>query len=360
MEGVYYVSIVFLCMIPVVGIVKLIEIMLRNNRMIRRLKMMGENLQKLVGRQKRAAMLKAAIPLLQPELKDKRRMAKAAETMFYQKETDWAIMGGIASGIGGFGAGLATAVNTQLENARVREYNRTTGAAMSSFVSGVMSNAASRVESNMNYMEREIQELEKVPVLDLPEKELFDMLQIRAVEFKSANTKQILEAVVSLKKEFKHEDVNMCIDGYLKATIQSGGETAEEVVLILPMEGITTVPRKVRGVCMKGGGDSASVQFSAGRLWAMGPRDHIFSAKSIFQLGQSRQEWLVDAMAMPLTETGIWTDVGMYYNYVWGYNSNSHKARIWNSAVQEIARMDNVSSINAVYNKCKALGGSKN
>lgn len=40
-----------------------------------------------------------------------------------EKEKDWAVLGGLSSGLAGGGAGIATAVNTQLENQQIRERN---------------------------------------------------------------------------------------------------------------------------------------------------------------------------------------------------------------------------------------------
>lgn len=361
MESTLIVLGIFACMIPIGAILVLISKLANNAKKIRRLKMLAENLSKLSGRQKRAAMLKAAIPLQKPELRDKKRMAKAAETMFFQKESDWAIAGGIASGIAGPIAGAAAAMNTQLENARIREYNRTTGVAMTNLVSGVMSNAVSRIEASMYGMEGEIANINQVPVLSVPANELFDKIKFSDVDFKSANGKRIIEAVVCLKEEYVHDKISMCIDGYLNAEIKDGDQVVENVVLILPLEGITTVPRKIKGLCMKAKGSSYSLsaKFSAGNIWAMEKRCGIFTAKTIFALGGSRQEDLVDAMAMHMI-TGVWTDVGESFGYIWGYNQQSHKARIWDYAEREITRMDNVYSTVKVIDKCRELQGKKN
>lgn len=42
-----------------------------------------------------------------------------------EKEKDWAVLGGLASDLAGGGAGIATAVNTQLENQQIRDRNET-------------------------------------------------------------------------------------------------------------------------------------------------------------------------------------------------------------------------------------------
>ncbi len=56
------------------------------------------------------------------------KMAEAARKMAgvvgkHEKEGDWAIAGGIAQGLGGIGAGIAAAANTQIKNAEIRERN---------------------------------------------------------------------------------------------------------------------------------------------------------------------------------------------------------------------------------------------
>ena len=40
-----------------------------------------------------------------------------------EQEHDWAVMGGLANGLAGPGAGIATAVNAQIENAQIRARN---------------------------------------------------------------------------------------------------------------------------------------------------------------------------------------------------------------------------------------------
>ena len=231
---------------------------------------------------------------------------------------------------------------------------------MTNLAASVMSNVVSRIESKMLSMEDEIRNINSVPVLDVDEQELFNKIKISNVYLYKANGKCLVEAIVSLKEEYICEGINLCIDGYLNADIKVDGKIVETTALILPLEGITTVPRKIKGVCMKARGsvDSMCAELCAGKLWAMEKRCDIFTAKTIFHLGQSHQEGLVDATAMPGID-GVWTDVGVIGAYIWGHNRDTKKARIWNMAGSEICRMDNQWSSGDIVTKCRELDKTK-
>ncbi len=92
----------------------------------------------LRGREKRRAMLNSNISLLSEKILDILNAQKAMNTLavamstsaYTQKKNDWAFLGGVASGIGGAGAGIAVASNTMIENERIEAQNQANRAAV--------------------------------------------------------------------------------------------------------------------------------------------------------------------------------------------------------------------------------------
>lgn len=78
----------------------------------------------LIGREKRIAMLTAEREALLQKADTLKNGAKAVMSASQQKEKDWAVHGGIANGIAGPAAGVATAINIQAQNAQIRAQNK--------------------------------------------------------------------------------------------------------------------------------------------------------------------------------------------------------------------------------------------
>lgn len=142
----------------------------------------------------------------------------------HEKEKDWAISGGLASGIGGAGAGIASALNTQIENAEIRRRNAQRDANAEKIVR-LAKNASGILEGE--YLSAlELMYTTKPKEADLrigiskSTKELASYLQI---DILNGHTIRVLSSYDEAR-----------IDGYLKIVV----ENEDDFILPMPYYGI--------------------------------------------------------------------------------------------------------------------------
>ena len=143
----------------------------------------------------------------------------------HEKEKDWAVSGGIASAIGGAGAGIASAVNTQMENAEIRRRNAERNANAEKVVrlsQGISNEVAEKYLSAMELM----MSTEK------REGNLRIGISKSTEELASYLTIDILLRGGAVRVLSSYKDTR--IDGYLKMVVENVGE----FILPLPYYGV--------------------------------------------------------------------------------------------------------------------------
>lgn len=142
----------------------------------------------------------------------------------HEKEKDWAILGGLSSGIGGVGAGVATAVNAQMENAEIRKRNAERDANAERIVQlsrGLSGQLSSKYISEIQLMvSTERKERSLLIGISKSTKELASYLQIDILNGSS----------VRVRSSYK----DARIDGYLKIYVDGEGS----YILPLPYYGV--------------------------------------------------------------------------------------------------------------------------
>jgi len=137
----------------------------------------------------------------------------------HEKEKDWAVSGGLASGIGGVGAGIASAINTQMENAEIRKRNAERDANAEKIVLLAQNVSGQLKDKYLSAMELMISTQQREAALRIgiskSTKELASYLKI---EILTGSTIRILSS---------YEEAR--IDGYLKVVVENEGD------FILPM-----------------------------------------------------------------------------------------------------------------------------
>lgn len=137
----------------------------------------------------------------------------------HEKEKDWAVSGGIASAIGGAGAGIASAINTQKENAEIRKRNAERNANAEKVVrlaQGMSSEFAGKYLSEMELMMSTEKKEGSLRIgISKSTEELASYLKIDLLR---GNAIRILSSYKDSR-----------IDGYLKMVVENEGE------FILPM-----------------------------------------------------------------------------------------------------------------------------
>ena len=194
-----------------------------------------------------------------------------------EQEHDWAVMGGLANGLAGPGAGIATAVNAQIENAQIRARNSQI-LHETADIRGRMLVAGSKQKHALEARCAELNGLinatkTKLVGKDTPKACLaalhFENTQIDISETGTCT----IHTEVGLKHSYYiFEDVKATIDGTILGEIYDGSEKIGAANLVLPLDGIPdTNMVAIKGMCLFCGqpGKHYSLKFDADNLWAM-------------------------------------------------------------------------------------------
>lgn len=195
-----------------------------------------------------------------------------------EKEHDWAVMGGLANGLAGPGAGIATAVNAQIENAQIRARN----SQLLHETADIRGRMLVAIAEQKDALQTKCSELDalinatktKLIGKDSPE------ACLKALHFE--NTKIAVsktgtctvDAKVGLKRSeyYIFGDVKATIDGTIQGEIYDGSEKIGTANLVLPLDGIPNANMiAIKGICLFCGqpGKKYTVKFNAENLWAM-------------------------------------------------------------------------------------------
>ena len=195
-----------------------------------------------------------------------------------EKEHDWAVMGGLANGLAGPGAGIATAVNAQIENAQIRARN----SQLLQETADIRGRMLVAIAEQKDALQTKCSELDalinatktKLIGKDSPE------ACLKALHFE--NTKIAVsktgtctvDAKVGLKRSeyYIFGDVKATIDGTIQGEIYDGSEKIGTANLVLPLDGIPDANMiEIKGICLFCGqpGKKYTVKFNADNLWAM-------------------------------------------------------------------------------------------
>lgn len=164
-----------------------------------------------------------------------------------QKEGDWAIVGGIASGIAGPIAGIMAASETIANNSKIREHNEAMRKASIDIMSGIPNLVGSEVElekerDKINQQQREL--WNKVVLSSYTSADIWANIQLGKPTVKNkASGVLAISLPVSIKKPFVldvPENIVMVVDGTIKGEVWFEDKLVGDVFFPLPLYGIPT------------------------------------------------------------------------------------------------------------------------
>ena len=188
-----------------------------------------------------AMKLRSEIRKLKEEEENHTKKLSSIGAAYTRKETDWAVHGGIASGIAGPAAGVAVASEIQRRNAQIRESNEQ--------ISNLVGNAAvsyllqsreeiSKIEEQAKFWEDEAEKAKLKLVEMKPQEDLLAMLCPQVTGFERSETGAMLITVsTSAALLTIFETVNATIDGTFKVKLMDGTRVAGEAYFTLPFRG---------------------------------------------------------------------------------------------------------------------------
>jgi len=190
-----------------------------------------------------------------------------------QREGDWAVAGGIASGIAGPAAGLAAAADIQRKNAEIRAQNDNLRTA----VNTVTGHALMEISSRKNAAEKQLKKwrekekkAELLLVQEYPAEELLKKLKPELVSAVQSDTGAVLiKAKISAVHGAIYDNVSAVADGTIKAVLWEGDTRVGEALLTLPYDGAKTGGTNLEGICRSGPvlGKEYTVTFEPYKLW---------------------------------------------------------------------------------------------
>ncbi len=195
------------------------------------------------------------------------------ESTSREKEHDWALHGGIASGIAGGAAGLATAINLQTKNAAIRQRNAELNAASTQVeyqVTMSYLNKMRPIEDRIARYEKKLEQASSLLTEVLPAKKLLSILNPAVTKRTHTDTGAvILDIGVTQPTDLMiFENVPAIIDGHLRAVLWEGERRLGEGVFSLCPEDVPD--NKLITICRTPIDESIrfTVTFEAINLWA--------------------------------------------------------------------------------------------
>lgn len=232
------------------------------------------------GREKRLTMLRDQYEIANSNAYRMSQGYSALTTpLVSTRDKDWAIHGGIANGLAGSGAGVATAMNIQRQNAENRaQANAINSAYVSSLVqSGILkkaSDAEKQYKEEAKELQAQIQEAETALVAEDSADKCFNRLRF---EETSVTVSETGTCYVMAKAYLKNSitifnSVKATVDGTILAEICDGKNVIGCAKLVLPIWGTSkTATEELEGMALFCGqpGKEYTVRLKAGNLWAM-------------------------------------------------------------------------------------------
>lgn len=229
----------------------------------------------LTGRSKRIAMLNKRAHELAQEVSS---FSLLSDNWGQKKESDWAIAGGIASAIGGAGAGVAAAVNTQIKNAGIRAQNAQMAQTVNA-LNNQMFLRHTQKQEDLKSLQAEIEETRaKLVESEEDNARLMSRLTIKCENISLTETGAArITAKITLNSDkelyIRQGQVRATIDGVIRANLIEGGVRIGTAYLTLPLYGIdySRYATEVKGMCTTVRNPSAhyQIEFEAHHLWMM-------------------------------------------------------------------------------------------
>lgn len=225
----------------------------------------------LTGKDKRIAMLTDRAEELRKKADAQEKYADMLVRSGQQKERDWATWGGVADGIAGFGAGVSTAVDLQMQNIQIRAENeKRLRAALPGYM--FMADSAQGNRRNADEIMKEIENFKLKLVSDDSAADLMKNISFCNTDVLVSETGAAMVCTTaSLNPKFRIFDGDPAVvDGTIIAKIYDGKQLCGTAQLVLPIYGLgQNIP--LTGICLDccTPGKTYTAKFSAKNLWAM-------------------------------------------------------------------------------------------
>jgi hypothetical protein len=192
-----------------------------------------------------------------------------------QKESSWAIHGGIASGIAGGAAGLAVAADVERRNQEKRQQNEQLLkgiAALSVMQLEKIWDRKRRAEQELEYWTAKLEEAKVLLSEKLNQKELLAMLHpgVMKVDITETGAVKLKIELHSTPNLIIFDEIKAVVDGSIKVLLKVEDEVVGSAICVLPYGGMTSYAT-VNGICCKPKKQAReyTFDFAPNHLWAV-------------------------------------------------------------------------------------------
>lgn len=225
----------------------------------------------LHGLEKRMTMLKDMVAQGKKDLSSAKFRAQSVNHTLLQKEHDWATHGGIASGIAGPAAGVATAIDIQNKNAAIRAQNAKMAPAAALLTSKYLQEAKA-IEKAVEGYEKTLESCKYKLVSPDDMHTVFSFLKIKKNRCSVSATGAVtVSAEFSVDPSYRiFETAKPSIDGCVAARLLQDETVVGSGYFVFPVEGIEKVT-ELSSICTKTVDPNAhyTLRFEPVDLWAM-------------------------------------------------------------------------------------------
>ena len=191
------------------------------------------------GREKRIAMLKNERREVLARIKEKQDLVNGVNNVFFEKEHDPYLHGGIASGIAGTGAGVVRALEVQQKNADIRERN----AQNTKLLGPSLYKMKEEISHDKTYARQLLESVNDVEiklVLEEPPATCFEKLTFKntRVEISECGSCVVTVDVEMLEPMRILDNLNGIIDGTVIAEIYDSNKCIGKANMVFPKYGI--------------------------------------------------------------------------------------------------------------------------
>ena len=223
------------------------------------------------------------IKLYQEEItayrQDAERVKAGGEAIYAgskRSEHSWALHGGIASGIAGSAAGLATASSIQQKNAEIRQNNRE----LSQLIASVIVYDLQKIwdlervaEGKYKFWKEKLEESKLKLVRNLSSDELMKKIDLKVSNYVISETGAVLLSVQCKQKRKLtiNTDLPVTVDGTIKVSIMSDGNLLGHAICVIPFGGVGNSSINIDCICTEidATGKDLTFEFSPVNLWVV-------------------------------------------------------------------------------------------
>ncbi len=212
----------------------------------------AESLAKLQGEKKRIQMiqdLRDDYKTRIGQLLDGEQAMRTLGMIYSQqqrKESDWAVVGGIADGIAGPGAGVAAALNTMASNEQIRRHNDSMQKAARAAINGQLDIASNRhsLQEQLPIIEKDLEIARTKIAFDYPSaSEIWNQLDVGDCSMEKDEKRNVLN--IKMRVQMKEQlpvkapdGAETVIDGVLRGTVMCDEIMVGTIYLPLPIYGV--------------------------------------------------------------------------------------------------------------------------